>query len=273
MACQDGSLVVLRPGGGRGGATIGGGLWDEVDERRWAEPADAPLSCMHVREGNTSLVAVASRRGIHVLTENEAGVNPVHFLAFARAAFCAGSAASIGHIFAQVLLSSACTVHYLDRGEPPATFVLSPPLNVDTAVRHARRACHLCCLCSCGRALRRGWTDVSPAANRCHVSVTGSWLCARYRVDGVVAVRLRRAHADARALPGPPPGLCTACPGTGCASRGAPRWRGGADANSVAARRARGGGCIGRGRWRRECGGEGLASDPGETGAARPASR
>ena len=130
MACQDGSLVVLRPGGGRGGGTDGGDLWDEVEERRWAEPADAPLSCMHVREGNTSLVAVASRRGIHVLTENEAGVNPLHFLAFARTACCAGRAASIGDIFAQVLLSSACTVHYLDRGEPPATFVLSPAVNL-----------------------------------------------------------------------------------------------------------------------------------------------
>ena len=130
MACQDGSLVVLRPGGGRGGGTDGGGLWDDVEERRWAEPADAPLSCMHVREGNTSLVAVASRRGIHVLTENEAGVNPLHFLAFARTACCAGRAASIGDIFAQVLLSSACTVHYLDRGEPPATFVLSPAVNL-----------------------------------------------------------------------------------------------------------------------------------------------
>jgi len=74
---QNGHLVMLTPSApGRGELEA---KWDDVQEKRWVSPNGEALSCMHVREGNTSLVAVASKSGINILHNNESGFEvPLH---------------------------------------------------------------------------------------------------------------------------------------------------------------------------------------------------
>lgn len=104
---------MLRPASAvRGGKSEN---WDDVIERKWVAPSGAALSCMHVREGNNSLIAVASHEGIHVLEGNEGGFQLLHHIAFTRPACSAATAAVLSDITAQVVITSKGSLQYLDR--------------------------------------------------------------------------------------------------------------------------------------------------------------
>ena len=62
VACQNGSVKLLLPAL-RHGRSLSHNSWDDVQEKLWVHPAAEALSCMHVREGNASTIAVASKSG------------------------------------------------------------------------------------------------------------------------------------------------------------------------------------------------------------------
>lgn len=70
---QNGQLIMLSPPAPAGGESEAKWEREDVHEKTWTEPNGEALSCMHVREGNTSLVAVACKSGIHILDCNESG--------------------------------------------------------------------------------------------------------------------------------------------------------------------------------------------------------
>ena len=104
---QNGHLIMLSPGApGRGELEAN---WDDVEEKRWVEPNGEALSCMHVREGNTSLVAVASKSGINILHNNQGGFEILHRLCFMRAACAAETVMSLVDLPVQLLITSPTT--------------------------------------------------------------------------------------------------------------------------------------------------------------------